>query len=37
VGLQAEAFDALANGADLLLGSVRLHDNEHGRLPRRGE
>src|SRR6267143_3132398 len=30
VGLQAQAFDALANGADLLLSSVRLHDNEHG-------
>src|SRR5882724_9060351 len=37
VGLQAEAFDALANGADLLLGGVRLHDDEHGRLPRRDE
>jgi len=27
VSFQTEAFDALANGADLLLGSVRLHDD----------
>ena len=27
VGFEAEAFDALADGADLLLGGVRLHDD----------
>jgi hypothetical protein len=27
VSFEAEAFDALANGADLLLGGVRLHDD----------
>ena len=29
VGLEAEAFDALANGADLLLGGVGLHYDQH--------
>src|SRR5260370_450293 len=37
LSLQAEAFNALANFADLLLGGVRLHDDEHGWLPRRRE
>jgi hypothetical protein len=37
VSLEAEGFNALANGADLLLGGMRLHDDEHGWLlnPRR--
>jgi len=29
VGLQTEAFNPLADGADLLLGSVGLHDDQH--------
>jgi len=29
MGLQTEAFDTLADGADLLLGSVGLHDDQH--------
>jgi hypothetical protein len=33
MGFEAEAFDAPAHGADLLLGGVRLHDNQHERLP----
>src|SRR5882672_6838717 len=37
VRLQAEAFDALADFADLLLGGVRLHYNQHGWLPQRSE
>jgi len=37
MGLQAEAFNTLANFANLLLGGVRLHYNQHGRLPRRGQ
>jgi hypothetical protein len=37
VGLQPQAFDALANGANLLLGGVRLHDDQHEELPQRGE
>jgi hypothetical protein len=28
--LEAETFDALADGANLVLGGVRLHDYEHG-------
>src|SRR5712691_4415281 len=36
MGLQAEALDALADFANLLLGGVGLHDDEHGGLPRRG-
>jgi hypothetical protein len=31
---EAEAFDALAHSTNLLLGSVRLHDNQHGWLPK---
>ena len=34
---QAEAFDTLADLANLLLGGMGLHDYEHGWLPRRGE
>ncbi len=30
VGFEAEAFDALAYGANLLLGGMRLHDDQHG-------
>ncbi len=37
MGLQTEAFNALANFANLLLGGVRLHYNQHGWLSRRGE
>jgi hypothetical protein len=37
MGLQTEAFNTLADFADLLLGGVRLHYNQHGRLPRRDE
>jgi len=33
VRFEAEAFDALADFADLLLGGVRLHDDKHGMLP----
>jgi hypothetical protein len=36
VGFEAEALDALANGANLLLGGMRLHDDQHERFsPRR--
>ena len=28
-GAEAERFDFLANGADLIFGGVRLHDDEH--------
>ena len=31
---EAEGFDAVADVADLLLGGVRLHDDEHRRRPR---
>src|SRR5258708_14167517 len=34
---EAQASDALADFADLFLGGVRLHDNQHGWLPQRGE
>jgi hypothetical protein len=37
VSLQAEAFNALADFANLLLGGVRLHYNQHGWPPQRGE
>jgi hypothetical protein len=36
VRLQAEAFNSLADFANLFLGGVRLHYNQHGWLPRRG-
>ena len=29
VGAVSERFDFLADGADLLFGGLRLHDNEH--------
>jgi hypothetical protein len=31
VGFKSERFDAIANSADLFVGGVGLHDNEHGR------
>ena len=31
--LEAQRFDALADGAHLLLGSMRLHYNKHSRSP----
>ena len=34
VGFEAEGFDAIANGANLLFGGVGLHDYEHGWRPR---
>jgi len=34
---EAEAFNALANGADLVLGGMRLHDDKHERIPQRGK
>ena len=33
MGFEAEGFDAVADGADLFVGGVGLHDNEH-RWPR---
>src|SRR5215467_3178141 len=33
VRLEAEAFNALADGAYLLLSGMRLHNNKHGWLP----
>src|SRR5260370_13599255 len=33
---EAQALDALADGADLFLGCVGLHDDKHGWFPRRG-
>jgi hypothetical protein len=35
MGFQAERFNPLANCADLLLGGVRLHDNQHETFPQR--
>ena len=29
MGFEAERFDAVADGADLFVGGVGLHDNEH--------
>ena len=34
---EAQAFDALADGAYLFFRSVRLHDHKHEGFPRRGE
>ena len=33
MSFHAEGIDAVADGADLFVGSVGLHDNEHGRVP----
>lgn len=33
VSLESEAFDTLADRADLFLGGVGLHDYKHGRFP----
>jgi hypothetical protein len=30
MSFKAEGLDAVTDGADLLFGSVRLHDNQHG-------
>src|SRR5208283_2909239 len=32
MSFEAERFDAVADGADLVVGGVGLHDNEHGRI-----
>jgi hypothetical protein len=34
VGAVSERFDFLANGADLLFGGLRLHDDEHMGTPK---
>ena len=34
VGFHAEGVDAIADGANLFLGGVGLHNNKHGRRPR---
>jgi len=31
MGFETERFDAIADGADLVVGGVGLHDNEHGK------
>jgi hypothetical protein len=33
MGFEAEGFDAIADGADLFLGGMGLHDDEHWRDP----
>src|SRR5271157_4782932 len=33
VGAVSESFDLLANGADLVFGGLRFHDDEHGKTP----
>jgi hypothetical protein len=37
VGFEAEAFNATADGADLLLGGMGLHDDQHSEFSKRCE